>query len=916
MSPLLIVGILLAVVIAGATVPLWRRFGARRSDLRRLVTLLRAADPSTRVQTLDRTHALPPGDRTALGRMLRGELAASARSGNASPQQAVTVWFVRQVIGMLADARANVRSDAARLLGAMMGGNVSQLATNGTIVLAPTVAAAVEIAGGKVLAQSDQMVGETRVLALAEMLEAGLRPLAMGLRALQGVEEETLGPLASALRDRSPRVRQSLVDVLTAMGGEKSVALLTPLLQDPSADLRARAVRGLGDLKADQTAPQVAQLLRDPAGEVRAAAAVALAEIDAKTLCSAVLEALGEESHRDDSSESARAAMIESAVRLSDGGLPALARALGSLPRPLARRLAAALESGGIVEVWLGREWKGIEDLLTSLLASLAELGVLRVLLDALDSTDESTRLQAAAALGHSRDPRALTATAGLLSDPDVEVRREAVISIARHADAPALRPLAAAVSDPDPAVRLAAVAGIRDALAQRAGWRPDAAPDDFDLPAALADSQHSLLNATRDTGPEVRAAAASGLGHFGSLEAASALVDLALEDEEAVARDAAAAGFTACPFPQKQRFLASALESSEATQRARAIAILSDLGGSECSGAVVRALDDPSEEVRSAALGTLAHLDISQISVDLVRHLKSADPQVRGGIARQLGRMRNMAAVEALAQALADPDEDVRVTALESLGGMGRSVRRYQSAVIARRSDPSPRVRDAASAALNQLRSSWSEAAEAADLFRQGPLSPAAAAGVLEMATAGDLELLLRSVGNPQSDEVLVEHLSVSGSEQLPAILAALRKAPEQDQARVMSSFAAVLRQGRPADTFLAQLKGLDSEVRLTAIEIVGRLSTPESVEALIEVLNRDPVADVRARAASALAENPVQAAEDALRRALRDDPNNIVRRVAGRALDRGQEQPEPTSIFGEPSGNQGEMMEPGAAG
>ena len=247
-------------------------------------------------------------------------------------------------------------------------------------------------------------------------------------------------------------------------------------------------------------------------------------------------------------------------------------------------------------------------------------------------------------------------------------------------------------------------------------------------------------------------------------------------------------------------------------------------------------------------------------------------------------------------------------MNALESLAGMGRAARRHQSALMARRSDPSPRVREAAGAALNQLRSSWSDAAEAADLFRQGPLSPAAAAAVVDMAASGDLEMLLRSAGSQQSDEAIASHLAGPGRDRLPALLAALRKAPEQDQARLASSLAGALRQGVAPDAFIAQLKALDAEVRLMAVEIAGRVGTPEMVDAIVEVLHRDPVADVRSRAASALAETPVQAAEEALRRALREDPNNIVRRVAGRALDRGrdaaQESPllAPTEDLSEP--------------
>ncbi|MCJ7751320.1 MAG: HEAT repeat domain-containing protein, partial [Armatimonadetes bacterium] len=277
------------VLVAGAVlaVLLLRSRGERKGDLRRIITLLRATDPNTRIQTLEKTQTLPPTNRAALARMLRSELAASSRGGRHSSQQVITIWFIRQVLALLGDLRPAVRTDAARVLGAVMGRGASQLAgdTNEPIALSPSVAAAVELAGGRVLTQSEDMRSETRVLALAEMLEAGLRPLAIGMQALDGIEDEAMEPLSSALRDRSPRVRRSLVDVLAAMGGERSIEMLLPLLQDPSPDLRAQAARALGNLRAETAASQLTDLMRDPIDAVRGAAAAALAEMEMKSAC-------------------------------------------------------------------------------------------------------------------------------------------------------------------------------------------------------------------------------------------------------------------------------------------------------------------------------------------------------------------------------------------------------------------------------------------------------------------------------------------------------------------------------------------------------------------------------------------------------------------------------------------------------
>ena len=904
-SPALWAAMALVLIAAAASALLLRSRGERRSDFRRIITLLRATDPSTRIQTLEKTLALPPPKRAALAKMLRSELTRSSRGGRQSAQQAITIWFIRQVLALLGDSRPAVRTDAARVLGAVMGRGAAQLAgeKDEPVSLAPAVTAAVELAGGRVLTQSDAMRSETRVLALAEMLEAGLRPLAIGLRALEGVEDEAMEPLSSALRDRSPRVRRSLVDVLAAMGGDRSIEMLLPLLQDPSPDLRAQAARALGNLRAEIAASQLVNLLRDPIDGVRSSAASALAEMEMKGACSSIIAALVDESRREDSSERARGAMIDAIVELSDGAREDMERALKTLPRPVARSLAGALEAGGVVEGWLTEaEWEGAEDVLAGLLASLADLGVSRPLLEALDSTAEWVRVQSAAALGHSRDPASLTAVTALFTDPDGKVRAEAVKAVARQGEPPALQPLAKAVADPDGTVRLAAVGGLAAVLAGRAGWKVELLPGDLDLHAALGESQRALLHAAADGQPEVRAAAASALGLLSSAEAADALVDLGLADGDERVREAATEALGECGFPQKRRLLAAALEAEDDTRRARATTMLGVLGGPEAGKQLVDALDDRTHEVRAAALEGLSGVEVAGLSDGLRPHLKNPDPSVRAEVAAHLGRGRAMDSIDALVQALSDPDEEVRVAALGALGGMGRAVRRHQGALTARRSDPSTRVRDAASAALSQLRGAWSETAEVADLFRRGPLSPAGAATVVEMAVTGDLDPLLRALGHDESNRAAAEHLAGEGRAKLPAMLGALHRLPDQEQTRAAIAIAQALQRGVSAQPFLAELKALDSDVRLMAVEIAGQLNTPEAVAAVIEVLQRDPVADVRSRAASLLGAAPGEDARKALERARQDDPNNVVRRVAGRALDRGREAEEP-SIFSQPS-------------
>lgn len=890
--------------VAAAVAALVYRQRERRRDLRRAITLLRASDPHTRIQALERTQPMPPGRRSALGRLLRRELGSASRGGHAS-QHVVTIWFIRQILALLTDSRQPVRADAARVLGAVLGRGASQLATEAgePISLAPAVAAAVELAGGRVLTAGEDARSETRVLALAEMLEAGLRPLAVGLRALEGVEEEALEPLTSALRDRNPRVRRTLVEVLTTMGGERAVGMLLPLLHDPSPELRAQAARALGELKADSSADDLQPLLQDPIGDVRAAAAGALAETGALQACTSVLNALAEEARREDRSEAARRAMIEAVAALSDGGLPSLAQALADLPRPASRELAACLERNGIIERWLTEGmWAGREELLASLLSGIAEVGVARPLLDALDSTDESIRRHSVAALGHSHDPQATGAVAALLSDPDVAVRTEAVEALTRQAEAAALGPLAAAAADPEYGVRLAAVVGIGSVVSGRERWERERLPADFDIDAAMGECQRALLSAAQEPKSALRAEAARALALYATPEAADVLVAMAVGDADDDVRSTAGSAFEKSGFAHKRRLLAPALGDRDETRRARALTVLSRSGGPEVARQIVEALDDPSEAVRKAALEAMVHIDPAAVTDALLPLLKNPDPRVRAAAAEQLGKGPPGDVVEALVQSLSDPEEEVRVSALRAVAGMGRAVRPHQGTITARRSDPSPRVREAAAAALNQLRDAWAEAEDTAEAIRHGPLSPAGAMTLIEMGVTGDMGALLRALAGERSSQTVVRCLIGEARDKLPHVLRALHSTPDQEQTRAALSLAGAIRHGADPNALLTELKSLDSEVRLMAVEVVGRVSAPTATEALIEVLQRDPLADVRSRAASLLADSPSSAARAALQRAHRDDPNNVVRRVAGRALDRGAAASSETSILMSP--------------
>jgi hypothetical protein len=71
-------------------------------------------------------------------------------------------------------------------------------------------------------------------------------------------------------------------------------------------------------------------------------------------------------------------------------------------------------------------------------------------------------------------------------------------------------------------------------------------------------------------------------------------------------------------------------------------------------------------------------------------------------------------------------------------------------------------------------------------------------------------------------------------------------------------------------------------------AVEMAGLLATPDAISGLVEVLRRDPLPEVRSRAASVLGEASGAAVEAALLRSQEEDPNQVVKLVASHALNR----------------------------
>lgn len=86
-------------------------------------------------------------------------------------------------------------------------------------------------------------------------------------------------------------------------------------------------------------------------------------------------------------------------------------------------------------------------------------------------------------------------------------------------------------------------------------------------------------------------------------------------------------------------------------------------------------------------------------------RMLRAEDAEVRARAARALGESQREAAIRALVDALRDPDEAVRLAAVDALGRMRGSAREAVPALERALADQAPAVRAAAARALDRIR-------------------------------------------------------------------------------------------------------------------------------------------------------------------------------------------------------------------
>ncbi|MBI2301669.1 MAG: HEAT repeat domain-containing protein, partial [Armatimonadetes bacterium] len=450
-------------------------------------------------------------------------------------------------------------------------------------------------------------------------------------------------------------------------------------------------------------------------------------------------------------------------------------------------------------------------------------------------------------ALGELRQPPAIPQLTAALGRPEVRLRQAAAESLARTGDPGAVDPLVRAVADPDAAVHRAAVAALAalgegsfESVAYTTG-------DDFRRRAAARDERVllALLDAARRGELARRRDAINVLAGVSDARATEAILE-ALQDPVGEVRQAACpalaqtSGANAEPLRTRRvEALTAAVADPDQAVRAAACVALADLWSlpDESLAVVVGALGDPDTMVRTAALGALAKVRRGGPGDQAPHFIGHRSAAVRRAALQVLVERRDPRGFPPLAQAVdTDPEADLRVAAIEGLGGSGdqRALGPLWAALL----DSDAAVRLAAAEGLARLGDDG-----------PGALVTGSPDDVERLCTGDDpwvREAAHRAVGSPLPERRL----------NAVAVLTALA-GPDT------------------VEPLIVALRDRDPDVRRAAASALGRCADPQAIDPLALALRdqADPVAVAAAESLQSLGD--ARAAEP-LSRVLLDPGHN----------------------------------------
>jgi HEAT repeat protein len=313
----------------------------------------------------------------------------------------------------------------------------------------------------------------------------------------------------------------------------------------------------------------------------------------------------------------------------------------------------------------------------------------------------------------------------------------------------------------------------------------------------------------------------------------------------------------------------------------------------------------------RRAAVIALGILGPKQLDVvpTLASATADADEQVRIAAIQTLGGMEQDArgAVDSLAKVVAaDKSASVRQAACKALAKLGPVGQAAGPNLLKAIGDVDPRVRGAAAAAIADVKADSATSIEALiraldDPERLVRLAAVTALGRLDMfaKSAPRLAKLLRLDSDQEARRQSAQVILQFGAGAAPACEVLLESAANEKASDIRQKILAVLalfdaEAKRTGPVFLGALKDDDARCRVMAVRGLGRQNSrfDQAIPGLIDALKDDAI-EVRLAATQELAQSGAPPAKilPALKAAAKNDPRSVVREAAGEAVKKLEE-------------------------
>jgi HEAT repeat protein len=601
---------------------------------------------------------------------------------------------------------------------------------------------------------------------------------------------------------RQWRERAFAAELLGRVGNAKAVPALLETVQatrTEDADVREIALRALARIGDPRAVEPLVEALRT--AEVWLAPRIADILTRHGLLVVDPLVALIEQSGRHPSR--AWAANVLGEVK-AQGAFPVLVRALEDLEDEVRAKSATALGRLG--------DRRAIAYLLEHLLTDPAPF----------------VRARIAGTLGRFDEPEVIDRLVRALGDPAWWVRMrsvEALEQIGTRAEGPLL----VALDDPDPEIRIRAAVGLERlgmpatlvGMIQRGERVPEAMETLVKFVSAGA--RELLADLLLHSAAEVRGAVLGAIRGAERRDLAPELIQTARRDADPELRAVAFEALEALGVRESVPAALQALGDTEDRVRAAAIGVLGSLGEADVAPRLRERTADSDAGVRAAAARALGQLRHGDAAPDFLRLLRDPSPRVREAAARGATEAGLAAAGPGLVELLGDRDAGVREAAISGLGRLGD---RAAFPALGRAFEAGdPATREAIAAAVGRI--DPTELASLVDGLAEGG------------DTAGKLGAI-RALGRVQSLE--------AGHS-----LERLRRDPEPAvRAASIEALARLGGDGARAAA-AAALADPDEAVRAAAVDAASRLQLDELGWSIVTLLQNDPSARVRERAALA---------------------------------------------------------------